>query len=130
MEAKQFWLTPRANENHNYTKTAFPFPRHPISVITAHCLPVAQVYATGCDLVIMDQNFERVQIIPGVNYDQVQISCVDCSADCGKIAAAYSNRVCIFAPVPHRASPGGNGPTSVSRQQQGGGDRAGNVREG
>ncbi|XP_043192763.1 dmX-like protein 2 isoform X3 [Amphibalanus amphitrite] len=73
------------------------------------------VYATGCDLVIMDQNFDRVQIIPGVNYDQVQISCVDCSADCGKIAAAYSNRVCIFAPVPYRAGFGHGGciPTSL-----------------
>ena len=94
------------------TYTTFNFPA------VSSPFAFTQVYATGCDLVIMDQNFERVQIIPGVNYDQVQISCVDCSADCGKIAAAYSNRVCIFAPVPHRAGPGGSGHSSVSGRRR------------
>jgi hypothetical protein len=36
-----------------------------------------------------------VQIIPG----DVQISCVHCSSESGKIAAAYQNKIKIFEPV-------------------------------
>lgn len=39
-------------------------------------------------------------MIPGVCHDNVQISCVDCSTDTGKIAAAYGKLVCIFEPTP------------------------------
>lgn len=59
-----------------------------------------QAYAAGCNIVILAQNFERVQVIPGVCHDNVQISCVDCSTDTGKIAAAYGKLVCIFEPSP------------------------------
>ncbi|XP_042889042.1 dmX-like protein 2 isoform X6 [Penaeus japonicus] len=57
-------------------------------------------YAAGCNIVILASNFERVQVIPGVCHDNVQISCVDCSTDTGKIAAAYGKLVCIFEPTP------------------------------
>ncbi|XP_075227186.1 rabconnectin-3 alpha isoform X2 [Lycorma delicatula] len=57
-------------------------------------------YAAGCNIVILASTFERVQIIPGAIHNYVRISCVDCSTDTGKIAAAYENQVCIFEPTP------------------------------
>ncbi|XP_071522289.1 dmX-like protein 2 [Panulirus ornatus] len=57
-------------------------------------------YAAGCNIVILASTYERVQVIPGVCHDNVQISCVDCSTDTGKIAAAYGKLVCIFEPTP------------------------------
>lgn len=56
---------------------------------------------------ILASTFERVQIIPGAIHNYVRISCVDCSTDTGKIAAAYENQVCIFEPTPliHNNSP-------------------------
>ncbi|KAB7507520.1 DmX-like protein 1, partial [Armadillidium nasatum] len=57
-------------------------------------------YAAGCNIVILAKTFERVQVIPGVCHDNVQISCLDCSTDTGKIAAAYGKVVCIFEPTP------------------------------
>ena len=59
-----------------------------------------QAYAAGCNVVILAQNFERVQVIPGVCHDNVQIACIDCSTDTGKIAVAYGKLVCIFEPSP------------------------------
>ncbi|KAK3861276.1 hypothetical protein Pcinc_032726 [Petrolisthes cinctipes] len=57
-------------------------------------------YAAGCNLVILASTYERVQVVPGVCHDNVQISCVDCSSDTGKIVAAYGRLVCIFEPTP------------------------------
>ncbi len=57
-------------------------------------------YAAGSNIVILSVTFERVQIIPGICHKNVQISCIDCSTDTGKIAAAYGNRVRIFEPTP------------------------------
>ncbi|XP_014244478.1 dmX-like protein 2 isoform X1 [Cimex lectularius] len=57
-------------------------------------------YAAGCNIVILASTFERVQIIPGAIHNYVRISCVDCSTDTGKIAAAYERQVCIFEPTP------------------------------
>ena len=59
-----------------------------------------QAYASGCNIVILSPSFERVQIIPGVCHDNVQISCLDCTSDTGKIAAAYDDQVIIFEPTP------------------------------
>lgn len=59
-----------------------------------------QAYAAGCNIVILASNFERVQIIPGAVHNYIRISCLDCSTDTGKIAAAYENQVCIFEPTP------------------------------
>ena len=44
-----------------------------------------QAYASGCDLVILDEDFSRIQIIPGVTHGYVQITCVDCCEDTGKV---------------------------------------------
>lgn len=78
-------------------------------------------YCSGCNIVILASNFDRVQILPGVLYGNVQVNCVDASTDVGKIAACYggpikcyqpsrsaaslqssssSNRICIFEPTP------------------------------
>ncbi|XP_018017231.1 dmX-like protein 2 isoform X2 [Hyalella azteca] len=57
-------------------------------------------YAAGCNVVILASNFERVQVIPGLCHNNIQISCIDCSTDTGKIAAAYGKSVCIFEPSP------------------------------
>ncbi|XP_069696328.1 dmX-like protein 2 isoform X4 [Periplaneta americana] len=57
-------------------------------------------YAAGCNIVILASTFERVQIIPGAWHNYIRISCVDCSTDTGKIAAAYENQVCIYEPTP------------------------------
>jgi hypothetical protein len=59
-----------------------------------------QAYAAGCNIVILASTFERVQIIPGAWHNYIRISCVDCSTDTGKIAAAYENQVCIYEPTP------------------------------
>ena len=50
-------------------------------------------YAAGCNIIILANNFHRVQIIPGICHNNVQITCVDVSNDTGKIAVAYENKV-------------------------------------
>ena len=72
-----------------------------------------QAYASGCNVVILSPKFERVQIIPGVCHDNIQISCLDCSVDSGKIAAAYANQVVVFEPTP--LIPQEDGEDDVSR---------------
>jgi hypothetical protein len=57
-------------------------------------------YAAGSNIVVLSVTFERVQIIPGICHQNVQISCIDCSTDTGKIAAAYGNKVKVFEPTP------------------------------
>nr|XP_061804527.1 dmX-like protein 1 [Nerophis lumbriciformis] len=58
-------------------------------------------YASGCDVVILGSDFERVQIIPGAKHGNIQVGCVDCSLHGGQIAASYGSVVCIFEPVQH-----------------------------
>lgn len=57
-------------------------------------------YSAGCNIVILASNFQRIQIIPGILYGNVQVGCIDCSNDVGKIAAAYGKKICIFEPTP------------------------------
>uniref|UniRef100_A0A5F8H9S6 DmX-like protein 1 n=1 Tax=Monodelphis domestica TaxID=13616 RepID=A0A5F8H9S6_MONDO len=71
-----------------------------------HCFSVGSVgdqrftaYASGCDVVILGSNFERLQIIPGAKHGNIQVGCVDCSMEQGKIAASYGNIICVFEPV-------------------------------
>ena len=52
-------------------------------------------YAAGCNIIILANNFHRVQIIPGICHNNVQITCVDVSNDTGKIAVAYENKVSL-----------------------------------
>ena len=51
------------------------------------CLPVRQAYASGCDVVILGSDFERLQIIPGAKHGNIQVGCVDCSLDGGRVRA-------------------------------------------
>ncbi|XP_069480909.1 dmX-like protein 2 isoform X2 [Ambystoma mexicanum] len=55
-------------------------------------------YGSGCDIIILANDFECVQIIPGAKHGNIQVSCVKCSQQQGKIAASYGNTVCIFEP--------------------------------
>ncbi|XP_072421197.1 dmX-like protein 2 isoform X1 [Chiloscyllium punctatum] len=57
-------------------------------------------YASGCDIVILGSDFECVQIIPGAKHGNIQVGCVECSLQQGRIAASYGNTVCIFEPLP------------------------------
>lgn len=57
-------------------------------------------------MVILSSDFQRVQIISGSNHGHVQVTCIDCSSDTGKIASCCGNKVYIYEPVPvfHRVS--------------------------
>ena len=50
-----------------------------------HYLAVFQAYAAGCDIVILASDFQRIQIIPGATHGNVQIGCIDCCDDTGKV---------------------------------------------
>ncbi|XP_069818776.1 dmX-like protein 1 isoform X1 [Dendropsophus ebraccatus] len=56
-------------------------------------------YASGCDVVILGSDFERLQVIPGVQHGNVLVGCVDCSMQQGRIAASYNKLICIFEPI-------------------------------
>ncbi|KAK5932313.1 hypothetical protein CgunFtcFv8_004030 [Champsocephalus gunnari] len=56
-------------------------------------------YASGCDVVILGSDFERLQIIPGAKHGNIQVGCVECSLQGGQIAASYGSIVCVFEPV-------------------------------
>ncbi|KAM9329747.1 LOW QUALITY PROTEIN: dmX-like protein 1 [Gastrophryne carolinensis] len=71
-----------------------------------HCFSVGSLqeqpvtaYASGCDVVILGSDFERLQVIPGIQHGNVLVGCVDCSMQQGRIAASYDNIICIFEPV-------------------------------
>lgn len=51
---------------------------------------------SGTDIIILASNFSTVQQIN----TNSQISSLDCSTDCGKIAAAYDSKMVIFEPIP------------------------------
>ncbi|KAM9262121.1 dmX-like protein 1 isoform 6-T6 [Morus bassanus] len=68
------------------------------SVGSLHDQPFT-AYASGCDIVVLGTDFERLQIIPGAKHGNIQVGCVDCSVQQGKIAASYGNAICIFEPV-------------------------------
>ncbi|ELU10253.1 hypothetical protein CAPTEDRAFT_201231 [Capitella teleta] len=72
-----------------------------------HCFAVGSVegvhftaYAAGCDIAILASDFQRVQIIPGAAYGNIEITCIDACVDAGKIAASFGNHVHIFEPTP------------------------------
>ncbi|XP_036399106.1 dmX-like protein 2 isoform X4 [Megalops cyprinoides] len=56
-------------------------------------------YGSGCDIVVLASDFECVQIIPGAQHGNIQVGCVECSHQLGRIAASYGNTVCIFEPI-------------------------------
>jgi WD40 repeat protein len=68
----------------------------------------------------LSNSFDRVQIIPGVCHDNIQISCLDCSGDTGKIAAAYDDEVIIFEPTPLMSSEStGNSEAKKTKKSKG-----------
>ena len=57
-----------------------------LSVSNEHCnCCVPQAYASGCDIVILGSDFERLQIIPGAKHGNIQVGCVDCSQQGGQV---------------------------------------------
>ncbi|KER27796.1 hypothetical protein T265_13722, partial [Opisthorchis viverrini] len=55
-------------------------------------------YASGCDVVILNECFIRVQIIPWDKLDGLIVQAVSCSPYDGKIAVANSKRIYIYSP--------------------------------
>uniref|UniRef100_A0A8C0XHU6 RAVE complex protein Rav1 C-terminal domain-containing protein n=1 Tax=Castor canadensis TaxID=51338 RepID=A0A8C0XHU6_CASCN len=66
---------------------------------TGNTVGVLSAYGSGCDIVILASDFECVQIIPGAKHGNIQVSCVECSNQQGRVAASYGNAVCIFEPL-------------------------------
>ncbi|XP_076859615.1 dmX-like protein 1 isoform X2 [Brachyhypopomus gauderio] len=85
------------------------------SVGSVNNLPFT-AYASGCDIVILGSDFERLQIIPGAKHGNIQVGCVDCSQQGGQIAASYGNIICIFEPV--QISPKGKLQTKLNYHWQ------------
>uniref|UniRef100_A0AAX7SXL3 RAVE complex protein Rav1 C-terminal domain-containing protein n=1 Tax=Astatotilapia calliptera TaxID=8154 RepID=A0AAX7SXL3_ASTCA len=48
-------------------------------------------YASGCDVVILGSDFERLQIIPGAKHGNIQVGCVDCSLQGGQVRPTKLN---------------------------------------
>jgi len=46
---------------------------------------IFQAYGSGCDIVILANDFECVQIIPGAKHGNIQVSCVECSQRQGRV---------------------------------------------
>ncbi|XP_066271220.1 dmX-like protein 2 [Branchiostoma lanceolatum] len=91
-----------------------------------HCFAVGNVdgtpftaYGSGCDLVILGSDFQRVQIFPGTSRGNIQVGCVDCSQN-GKIAASYANNVYIFEPYPGTSKTGATNKLGLEWQETGG----------
>ncbi|KAG5441293.1 hypothetical protein CSKR_202139 [Clonorchis sinensis] len=61
-------------------------------------LSVLKAYASGCDVVILNECFIRVQIIPWDKLDGLIVQAVSCSHYDGKIAVANSKRIYIYCP--------------------------------
>ncbi|KRZ07026.1 DmX-like protein 1 [Trichinella zimbabwensis] len=59
---------------------------------------LTQACAVGCDIVILDGEFQRVQIIPGSSTGFVQVTAIACCQESGKIAAAYYDFIRIYKP--------------------------------
>uniref|UniRef100_A0A8D2MGG2 Dmx like 1 n=1 Tax=Zonotrichia albicollis TaxID=44394 RepID=A0A8D2MGG2_ZONAL len=57
------------------------------SVGSLHDQPFT-AYASGCDIVVLGTDFERLQIIPGAKHGNILVGCVDCSMQQGKVRRA------------------------------------------
>ncbi|KAL7668403.1 hypothetical protein ACOME3_009105 [Neoechinorhynchus agilis] len=53
-------------------------------------------YGSGCNLVILDSNLERIQTIPGTT--EASINAIACTTEGGQIAVSYGLTVAFFAP--------------------------------
>uniref|UniRef100_A0A674B9I6 Dmx like 1 n=1 Tax=Salmo trutta TaxID=8032 RepID=A0A674B9I6_SALTR len=52
-------------------------------------------YASGCDVVILGSDFERLQIIPGAKHGNIQVGCVDSSLQGGQVRDIVSCITCL-----------------------------------
>uniref|UniRef100_A0A8C7D4H2 Dmx like 1 n=1 Tax=Oncorhynchus kisutch TaxID=8019 RepID=A0A8C7D4H2_ONCKI len=52
-------------------------------------------YASGCDVVILGSDFERLQIIPGAKHGNIQVGCVDSSLQGGQVRDIVSCVTCL-----------------------------------
>uniref|UniRef100_A0A3P9AEL0 RAVE complex protein Rav1 C-terminal domain-containing protein n=1 Tax=Esox lucius TaxID=8010 RepID=A0A3P9AEL0_ESOLU len=48
-------------------------------------------YASGCDIVILGSDFERLQIIPGAKHGNIQVGCVDSSLQGGQVRGKWGS---------------------------------------
>ena len=53
-----------------------------------------QAYGSGCDIVILASDFQRTQIIPGEKHGNIQVGCIDCSSENGRVCALIYINVC------------------------------------
>lgn len=56
-----------------------------------------QAYGSGCDVVILASDFECVQIIPGAQNGNIQVGCVECSHQLGRVSNRPRRRTCDFS---------------------------------
>uniref|UniRef100_A0A8K9UYG8 Dmx like 1 n=1 Tax=Oncorhynchus mykiss TaxID=8022 RepID=A0A8K9UYG8_ONCMY len=56
-------------------------------------------YASGCDVVILGSDFERLQIIPGAKHGNIQVGCVDSSLQGGQVRDIVSCITCLVMGV-------------------------------
>ncbi|RVE67998.1 hypothetical protein OJAV_G00087590 [Oryzias javanicus] len=92
------WTTKISDESSSVLTGAVNPGDNCFSVGSINNMPFT-AYASGCDVVILGSNFERLQIIPGAKHGNIQVGCVDCSLQGGQIAASYGSTVCVFEPV-------------------------------
>ncbi|KAF5396288.1 hypothetical protein PHET_05049 [Paragonimus heterotremus] len=55
-------------------------------------------YASGCDVIILNESFMRVQVIPGSKLGNLIVAAVSCNKGNGKIAVANANGIYIYSP--------------------------------
>ncbi len=60
-------------------------------VLSVCLMLVGQAYASGCDIVILGSDFERIQIIPGAKHGNIQVGCVDCSLQGGQVRHTHAH---------------------------------------
>uniref|UniRef100_A0A8C2EX78 Dmx-like 2 n=1 Tax=Cyprinus carpio TaxID=7962 RepID=A0A8C2EX78_CYPCA len=64
------------------------------SVGSVHDIPFT-AYGSGCDIVILASDFECVQIIPGAQNGNIQVGCVECSQQLGRVRLYYTSYIYI-----------------------------------
>lgn len=52
----------------------------------------SQAYGSGCDVVILASDFDCVQIIPGAQNGNIQVGCVECSHQLGRVSVDHTSR--------------------------------------
>lgn len=60
---------------------------------------VSQAYGSGCDVVILASDFDCVQIIPGAQNGNIQVGCVECSHQLGRVSVERPSRSTPTKPV-------------------------------